>query len=1143
MAKILYLKYIIRLVLIIHILLYSNDIFGQKVPSTSKNISTRSSSALSKGNWYKIGLEKTGVYKIDFEFIATKLKVSTDDIRFSSFGIFGYGGGTIPEDNSQLLFDDLPENAIEIYDANLNDRMDPEDYILFYAKGSSKWDFNGVDFKHTSPYYSDIQYFFITTTEGNGRKQTNYTITGSPQSIISENYDYNVFEKDSVNPNNTGRIWFDSPLSQTEPIKKIQLPNEYFTIGKEVKLVISYYNTIQNGTISVKQNDNFAKNFSILKSSEIVVDSFTFIPNSDKINLELALSTNAEGFFYIDKIEIFTKQPVTFKSNPLSFRTTNNIGSNTILQYTINPSGKNLKVWNVTDALNPQKVPYTGTNNSIQFLFSNNTLKEFVAFDVNSVYIPQFYGKITNQNIKGLSLAYNTIIVPKAWKETATKLAAFHKEIRNIETNVIDIEEIYNEFSSGRKDIMAIRSMMRYFYKQRISTLAPKTLLLFGDASIDFKNIGKSAVDYIPTFETLSPQDYSYSYCTDDFFALLDDTESTLMSGANLDIGIGRLPVNSIQEANIVFNKIKAYKDKNSFGEWRNISTIISDDVDDAVDFDFFKQSEEISKRILDTNKIKTNLEKIYLDAFKQEQFSGGQRYDDADKLLKNRMTFGSLLMTYIGHGGSSGWSQERILTLKDIEVYKNLSNLPFITTATCGFAPYDKPNGEKSAGEKFLLQFDGGAIAMMTTSREVYITDQNRYMNIFVDEFFKKTNNEYRDFGEIARNTKNKNDLDVNSQKIVLLGDPALQINMPKYNVVTTSISNGSNDTVKSLSEITLKGEIRDFNNRLLTDFNGFCNISIFDKKQNAQTNDNDNQLNGKKDTFMTQTNLIFKGNASVTNGVFSIKFIAPKDINYAVGFGKVSYYAADINQKPYRDASGMYDSIIIGGANLNAKIDNTPPQVRLFMNDENFGFGGITNPNPILLAKLYDENGINTSSSSIGHDLEAILDNNTKYPIVLNTYYQSELDDYKNGTIKYPYYNLTEGRHSIKVKAWDVYNNLGEGYIEFIVSSSAEIALNKVLNYPNPFTTNTYFQFEHNKPGELLDVNINILSISGKVVKSIHQKIISEGFRVDKQISWDGRDEYGDKIGRGAYIYQVSIRDSKGNSASKYEKLVLLQ
>ncbi len=1144
MAKISFFKYILRLVFILCILLYSNEILGQIVPKPSKIISPRSSSVLSKGNWYKMGLNKTGVYKIDFQYIATKLRISTDDIRFSTFGIFGYGHGTLPEDNAYRFYEDLPENALEIYDANSNDRMDPEDYVLFYAKGSDRWDFVNNDFKHTSPYYSDIQYYFISTTEGSGKKIITYSQSGSPQTIISDNDEYNVYEKDSVNPNNTGRLWFDAPLSQSEPSKKILLPNEYFTIGKEVKLILHYYNTIQNGTVSISQNNLLTSSFSISKGADIQTNTITFIANSEKIELNVGLSSAAEGFFYLDKIEVLTSQPVVFKNNPLNFRTISKVGSNSIMQFNLNNSGKNIKIWQVSDEINPEKVSFTGTSSQIQFLFNNNTLKEFVAFDVNTTYTPTHFGKIANQNIKGLPVAYNTIIVPKAWKEEATKLAAFHKEIRNIETNIIDIDEIYNEFSSGRKDIMAIRNMMRYFYKQRTSSNAPKTLLFFGDASIDFKNIGKGVLDFIPTFETIYPQDYSESYCTDDFFGLLDDTESSLNSTSNLDIGIGRLPVNSIQEATIVLNKIKAYKDKASFGEWRNVSTIIADDVDDVADYDFFKQSEEISKRILDTNKIKSNLEKIYLDAFKQEQFSGGQRYDDADKLLKNRMTFGSLLMTYIGHGGSSGWSQERILTLKDIELYKNINNLPFITTATCGFAPYDKPNGEKSAGEKFLLQFDGGAIAMMTTSREVYITDQNRYMNIFVDEFYKKnTNNEYRDFGEIAKNTKNRNGLDVNSQKIVLLGDPALQINKPKFNVVTTSISNGSNDTIKSLSEITLKGEIRDFNNTIISDFNGFCNISIFDKKQNAQTNDNDNQLSGKKDTFMTQNNLIFKGNASVSNGTFSIKFIAPKDINYAIGYGKISYYAADVNQKPYRDASGMNDSVIIGGANLNAKTDNTPPQVRLFMNDENFGFGGITNPNPILIAKLYDDNGINTSSSSIGHDIEAILDHNTKYPIVLNTYYQSELDDYKRGIIKYPYYNLTEGRHSIKVKAWDVYNNLGEGYIEFIVSSSAEIALNKVLNYPNPFTTNTYFQFEHNKPGELLDVNINILSISGKVVKSIHQKIVTEGFRVDKQISWNGLDEYGDKIGKGAYIYQVSIRDLKGNSATKYEKLVLLQ
>jgi hypothetical protein len=295
--------------------------------------------------------------------------------------------------------------------------------------------------------------------------------------------------------------------------------------------------------------------------------------------------------------------------------------------------------------------------------------------------------------------------------------------------------------------------------------------------------------------------------------------------------------------------------------------------------------------------------------------------------------------------------------------------------------------------------------------------------------------------------------------------------------------------------------------------------------------------------DTFKTQQSRLFRGSTLVKDGKFTIEFIVPKDINYAMGRGKISYYSADVNQKPYRDAAGMDTNVWIGGANLNAAADNQPPKVQLFMNDEKFAFGGLTNSDPILLVKLFDSSGINTTGAGIGHDITAILDDNLRLPINLNSYYRTNQGDFMNGQINYPYYKLKDGRHTLKVKAWDVYNNPGEGYTEFIVASSEKIALFHLLNYPNPFTTNTRFEFEHNRPNEILDVSINIMTITGRVVKRIHQKLSTEGFRVKDQIQWNGLDDFGDKIGKGVYVYTLTIRDTKGETASKYEKLVLLQ
>ncbi len=210
--------------------------------------------------------------------------------------------------------------------------------------------------------------------------------------------------------------------------------------------------------------------------------------------------------------------------------------------------------------------------------------------------------------------------------------------------------------------------------------------------------------------------------------------------------------------------------------------------------------------------------------------------------------------------------------------------------------------------------------------------------------------------------------------------------------------------------------------------------------------------------------------------------------------------------------------------------------------MNDEKFVFGGTTNEQPMLLVKMEDESGINTAGNGIGHDLVAILDNQQQSAIVLNDYYESELDDYQRGNVKYPFSKLKEGTHTLKVKSWDIHNNSSEDYTEFIVASSAKLALSHVYNYPNPFTTRTQFMFEHNRPCDNMDVTIQIYTVSGKMVKSIHEQVTCDGFRVN-DIAWDGRDDYGDAIGKGVYVYKLNVRDSEGNSAHKFEKLVVLR
>jgi hypothetical protein len=209
--------------------------------------------------------------------------------------------------------------------------------------------------------------------------------------------------------------------------------------------------------------------------------------------------------------------------------------------------------------------------------------------------------------------------------------------------------------------------------------------------------------------------------------------------------------------------------------------------------------------------------------------------------------------------------------------------------------------------------------------------------------------------------------------------------------------------------------------------------------------------------------------------------------------------------------------------------------------MNDESFVNGGITNESPFFLAFLEDEHGINTASG-IGHDIVAILDGDESNPYVLNDYYETELDDFTKGKIRFPFRNLSLGLHTITFKAWDVYNNFISAEIQFVVVSGESITLSNVLNYPNPFVSYTQFWFSHNKPFEPLDVQVQIFTITGKVVKTINQNISTDGF-LSREITWDGKDDFGDKIGKGVYVYKLTVKSSTtGEQSEKIEKLVIL-
>ena len=344
--------------------------------------------------------------------------------------------------------------------------------------------------------------------------------------------------------------------------------------------------------------------------------------------------------------------------------------------------------------------------------------------------------------------------------------------------------------------------------------------------------------------------------------------------------------------------------------------------------------------------------------------------------------------------------------------------------------------------------------------------------------------------------------------------------------------------DTLKALSKIKLEGEVLNESGMLMTDYNGILEAKVFDKNVMRQTLDNDN-FNFVMD-FITLGEGIFNGQATVSNGVFEFEFVVPRDIQIPVGKGRVSLYSKKDNT--FEDQAGVNLDLDVGGLNENAPEDNEGPLIKLFMNDESFVSGGITDDSPMLLAKLEDPNGINTASG-IGHDIVAILDGDESNPFLLNEFYQADVDDYSKGKTTYKFRDLEDGLHTLTLKAWDVYNNSSTAEIQFIVAGNDKLEITRVLNYPNPFVNYTQFWFNHNRPDETLDVQVQVFTVTGKVVWTQNATLPPSGSYLCREITWDGRDDFGDRIGKGVYVYKITVRSSLTNQrVEKFEKLVIL-
>lgn len=1128
---------------------FSISIQGKGVMG-SKRKGYAAHSVLRFGTWYKVAVSTDGIHKVTYEDLSS-MGMSAP-ISSSLLSVFGNGGGMLPEKAGSTPYDDLKENPIRVFDGG-DGLFGPGDYFIFYAKGPHSWTYSNGKFSHHYNVYSDYSYYFVNT-DGQGENkriqvQDNSELVANQ--FVNE-YSFRSFkETDTKNFAEAGRFWvgdvFDVTTSRNY---EFSTPN---LLAKQARL-----------TVSVAAVSAMASNFSIASGAQTIGNvsipktgndyassgclSFSFTPQSGS-SLPLTLTYNkptASAAGYLDYLELQATCALKCANAQFGFRNPNTIGTGNVTEFSISNASSKWKVWEVTNLFSVYELSGELSSNVLKINVETDTLREFVAFDGSSFLSVKTIGKTSNQDLHGTSDVNMVIVSHPDFLSQVQRLADFHQKNDGLSVKIVTPEQVYNEFSSGACDVTAVRDYLKMIYDK--SPQNPKFLLLVGRPSYDYRGRVSGTEMYVPNYQLDESLSESVLRANDDYFALLDDGEGENSNGL-LDLGVGRFPVTTVSQLKTLIDKTMDYTKKvnlvspsdlatvSNMADWKNVIALVADDEDDA----HIMAAESAAKIVEDSNK-NINFDKIYLDAYKQVSSAGTQSYPDVNKAIDLRMNKGALAMMYVGHSGVKGWAHERVLNFSMINGWKNRFNQPLLVVMGCEFARYDR--GTLSPGDRIFMNSNGGAVAVVSTSRVAFSGSNQTYGDNFFKEMFSKSNNKYNTIGELNMKAKNVfggfGSGNMNSlNMVVTLGDPALRLAVPTFSVRTDSVNgtavSQSFDTLKALSKITVKGAVVDENNAVVSDFNGNIYPTVFDKKEKSVTLQNDAE--SPYVVFDVQKNVLFKGNCTVKNGFFSYSFVVPQDIDFAYGNGKISYYG----RSDYNDASGVFTQVVVGGKDTSSIHDEQGPEVNVYLNDESFVNGGITDENPMLIVKLNDEYGINTTGTGIGHDLVAVLDDNVDNQVVLNEYYVTEQDSFNRGTVRYPYKNLSLGDHKLKIRAWDILNNVTEASLNFTVVSDEELTLDHVLNYPNPFTTNTDFYFEHNRPGQPLDIVIQIFTVSGKLVRTLESTQTSAGTRC-QPIHWDGRDDYGDKLAKGTYVYRLRVREGDGDIAEKFEKLVIL-
>lgn len=1085
-------------------------------------------SVLADGHWVKIRVSESGVCRMSFS------ELRSAGLEPSQVRVFGYGGAQKEQDFNKPNIDDLPQVPVYV----------GEDYILFYVQGPISWTYNGSRFAHTRNTYSDFGYYLLSDDAGDMLLFPEAeAVSGSPTDVTYYSY-YQVQDEDSVNlidrtgVSGGGRTFYGEQFAAGQT-RTFTFSTPYANGDNSSVYIDMAANAATTSTVKAKLNNTSSK--SIYISS--IPDHYTFgvagtismngasEEQNQRVTIQF-VNSNASALAWLNYIEITTPSELVMTGSYMGIRSLVNRNTTNPVRFLLRNTTASTQIWDVTDLAAIQRMPTTMVDDQLAWVGTQaDGVHEYIAVNTDGTKFVQaeVVGEVKNQNLHALSNIDYIIICPEEYEDVSEDLAKAHEAKQAITYAIVTDQQVYNEFSSGTPDATAYRWLMKMLYDRAKNGIGqqPRWLLLMGHGTFDNRKLLRnSGTSLLLTYQSKNSVNEIKAYATDDYFAYLDDNEGTIDTQGRMDIGVGRLPVESLDEARTTVDKLIQYIRNEQTGKWKNQLVYLADDGENGTHTETAEKSAELV-RIKNPDFI---VHKIFLDAYPQEVNASGESYPLAKNRVLNLLKNGVLFFNYSGHGGYNAITNESILNLKDIAGMTN-KNQAFWLFATCNFAQCDA--GKRSAAETAVLNPKGGAIGILAATRTVYASQNTNLNRSVCDTLFGHSDVFHYDMtlGEAISIGKNLLGSDENKLAYVLLGDPCMRLNYPTdYHVETLT----EMDTLNALSVQHVEGRIIDEDLNIVSDFNGKVDITIYDKMQSIPTRDNDNVGGDPRViAYNDYPNTIFSGATDVKDGLFNYTFMVPKDIRYNFDNGRIVYYAVTADSLETAEAVGHFEQFIIGGTGSTVAIDTIGPEMEIYLNSPAFRNGDKTYATPRFFANLYDKNGINTAGAGIGHDLMLIIDDDPKMIYSLNEYFTASNNSYQAGQVSYLMEELANGPHSLTFRAWDLLNNSTTKSLNFIVEAGLDPSIYNVTTYPNPVQQSgvVHLIVNYDQPDELIETEIYLYNTAGQMVYS-HKQDNPDAVSINLPSLG---------LNTGVYIYSVKIKSASSKYSTTSGKIIV--